>query len=172
MPALNFKKQFAPKVESWEKLQTIRARRKDYRDPRAGQTLYLYTGMRTKSCRKLGEVECRETQQITIEENLDVIVGTHCLSVTEEIELAESDGFPGRVEFYQFFRDTHGLPFHGLIIKWDKPDKCAPCPIKKKPCDSRQVDCPNAVNPQKEHSRDCEMVEYGYSDCTCGFDNN
>lgn len=121
MPALNFKKQFAPAVESWEKLQTIRARRKDGRDPLPGQPLYLYTGMRTKVCRKLGKTICKKTQPITIEENLDIIVGTHCLSVGEEIELAEKDGFIDRVEFYQFFRDTHGLPFYGLIIKWDPP---------------------------------------------------
>lgn len=69
MPAINFKKQFAPAVESGEKRQTIRARRQDGRDPVAGQTLYLYTGIRTKGCRKLGEVTCKETQQITIEEN-------------------------------------------------------------------------------------------------------
>ncbi len=121
MPALNFKKQFAPQVESWEKLQTIRARRKDKRDPVAGQTLYLYTGMRTKVCRKLGETECKETQQITIEENLDIIIGTHCLGMDEEMELVKKDGFDSRVDFYQFFKKTHGLPFHGLIIKWDPP---------------------------------------------------
>jgi hypothetical protein len=32
----------------------------------------------------------------------------------------------------------------------EKPNVCDPCPIKKKPCDSRQVDCPNAVNPHLE----------------------
>ncbi len=121
MPALNFKKQFAPAVESWEKRQTIRARRKDKRDPVAGQTLYLFTGMRTKGCRRLGEIICKETQPICIEENMDIIVGTHCLSTVEEMEIAKKDGFDSRVDFYQFFKKTHGLPFHGLIIKWDRP---------------------------------------------------
>lgn len=93
MPALNFKKQFAPLVESGGKRQTIRARRKDGRDPRPGQTLYLYTGMRTQVCRKLGEVECKKTEAIAIEENYDIIVGTHGLSIEEECKLAEADGF-------------------------------------------------------------------------------
>ena len=120
MPALNFKKQFAPAVESGEKLQTIRARRQDGRDPVAGQTLYLYTGMRTKGCRKIGEVICKETQQITIEENGMIIIGTHQLCVGEEENLARADGFKSAAQFRDFFRDTHGLPFHGLIIKWNK----------------------------------------------------
>lgn len=38
---------------SGEKRQTIRANRKDGRDPKQGQPLMLYTGMRTKSCVKL-----------------------------------------------------------------------------------------------------------------------
>ena len=51
MPALNFKKQFAEKVETGEKRQTVRAKRK--RAFVVGDKLYLYTGMRTKYCRKL-----------------------------------------------------------------------------------------------------------------------
>ena len=66
MPALNFKKQFADKVERGEKRQTIRALRADGRNPQPGQTLFLYTGMRTKSCRKLGEAVCSSVEQIDI----------------------------------------------------------------------------------------------------------
>ena len=53
MPALNFQAQFAPLVESGEKRQTIRAYRKDGRDPTPGCKLYFFTGMRTKACRPL-----------------------------------------------------------------------------------------------------------------------
>lgn len=59
MPMFNFKKQFADSVESGEKRQTIRARRKNR--PQVGQTAYLYTGARTKACRKLGECVIRAT---------------------------------------------------------------------------------------------------------------
>ena len=37
MPALNFQARFAPLVESGQKRQTIRAYRKDGRDPKPGQ---------------------------------------------------------------------------------------------------------------------------------------
>ncbi len=50
---IGFKKQFAHLVESGEKTQTVRSFPK--RVPRIGETAYLYTGLRTKGCRKLGE---------------------------------------------------------------------------------------------------------------------
>lgn len=52
MPAYNFQKQFAPLVESGQKRQTIRAIGKR-RHARPGESLQLYTGQRTKACRKL-----------------------------------------------------------------------------------------------------------------------
>jgi hypothetical protein len=55
MPALNFKV-FTDKILSGEKCQTIRVKRK-YPIKR-GDTLYLYKGMRTRKCRKLGEAIC------------------------------------------------------------------------------------------------------------------
>ncbi len=118
MPALNFKKQFAQAVESGEKRQTIRAMRKDGRDPQPGQTLYLYTGMRTKVCRKLKETNCLETQPIAIEGRHDIIVGTKPLDLAEEKKLAIADGFETSGDFFKFFEETHGFPFYGLIIKW------------------------------------------------------
>ena len=117
MPALNFKKEFAEQVKSGKKRQTIRALRKKG-NPQKGQTLYLYTGMRTKGCKKLGEATCKSVEQITIEENRDIIIGVEHLTEFEIYELAINDGFFGQVVFYQFFKKTHGLPFHGLLIKW------------------------------------------------------
>lgn len=121
MPILNFKKQFAPAVESWEKRQTIRAKRKDGRDPKTGQTLYLYTGLRTKVCRKLGEAICKEVVPTTIENDLYTILGTESLDTPDELALAKADGFDNLSNFYDFFDRTHGLPFHGLLIRWDRP---------------------------------------------------
>ncbi len=54
MVALNFKARFADDVETRRKRCSIRAPRKDGRDPKPGDSLQLYTGMRTRECRKLG----------------------------------------------------------------------------------------------------------------------
>lgn len=59
MPALSFQKQFGPKILDGSKTFTLRELRKDGRDPKTGQTLFLFTGQRTKQCKKIGEKLCR-----------------------------------------------------------------------------------------------------------------
>ncbi|PKN71219.1 MAG: hypothetical protein CVU54_02010 [Deltaproteobacteria bacterium HGW-Deltaproteobacteria-12] len=117
MPVFNFLKQFADKVERGEKRQTIRAKRRDGRNSRVGDKLYLYTGMRTKSCRKLGAVICTSVQQITIDRHGINIDGVWLLR-QEEVQLAIADGFEGIYEMKCFFNKEHGLPFEGLLYKW------------------------------------------------------
>lgn len=74
MPALNYQKRFAPLVESGKKKHTIRACRKDGRDPRPGEVLYQYTGMRTKGCRKLREDICRVVWPVYMDERENGVV--------------------------------------------------------------------------------------------------
>ena len=132
MPALNFQKQFAEAVESGKKRQTIRKYREDGRDPKVGDTLYLYTGMRTKQCRKLGEVECTDVQCIEVldttppwhwDDDCMYIDGGSCgtfVVCPEDAELtARDDGFESWLAMHTWFKKTHGLPFEGLLIRWD-----------------------------------------------------
>lgn len=121
MPLLGFKKEFADAVERGEKLQTIRALRKDKRDPKPGQILYLYTGLRTKQCRKLGERTCTSSQPVTIA-NAGITLGPRW--VLDLHTFAEADGFKNIEDLYAFFKKTHGLPFHGVLIKWGKLLDC------------------------------------------------
>lgn len=123
MPALNFKKQFANKIISGEKRQTIRANRKDGRDPKAGQPLMLYTGMRTKSCVKLMDAVCVSADPINIfqvSREGKVILGDSYqeLDRNQIGALARADGFESISDFFDFFKNTHGLPFLGWLIKW------------------------------------------------------
>ncbi|MEE9356892.1 ASCH domain-containing protein [Candidatus Vondammii sp. HM_W22] len=115
MPALNFKKQFAPGVRDHSKRQTIRVMRKH--PIRTGDTLYLYTGMRTSGCEKLGEAAAKTVTTIYIDSDV-VNVDCETLHPYQVAELARADGFAGIAEFKAFFRDTHGLPFTGQLIKW------------------------------------------------------
>lgn len=119
MPALNFQKRFASLVESGRKTQTIRAFRKDGRNPRPGQTLYLYVGQRTKGCRKLGEAECIAVDAVTITEDGIVFTGGH-LSAEAADRMAEADGFRDFVAMRLCFLIEHGLPFDGLCIRWKR----------------------------------------------------
>ena len=122
MPALNFQARFAPLVENGEKRQTIRAYRKDKHDPKPGDTLYLYTGMRSKACRKIGEARCKKVYEITLcERYRDPSIGTLMAGsgLPGSIDsLARLDGFKNPTEMFDWFEKTHGLPFEGLLIKW------------------------------------------------------
>ncbi len=121
MPALNFKKRFAPDVEAGRKRQTIRKRRK--RPIKVGEKLYLYTGMRTQACRKLGEAVCKKVRHICIVEGLDpwtykIIIDGREISAAEEFRLARADGFEDSIGIIDFFRKEYGLPFEGHIYNW------------------------------------------------------
>lgn len=120
---IGFKKQFAHLVESGEKTQTVRSFPK--RVPRIGETAYLYTGLRTKGCRKLGEA--------IIEGISVVMINWHSMKLAHfcqdksqplagtgfDIErFAVLDGFSCWKEMRDWFEATHGLPFEGLLIKW------------------------------------------------------
>ena len=130
MPSLNFQKQFAPAVKAGIKRQTIRANGK--RKPfKKGDTLYLFTGMRTRSCERLGTEKCKSAvpfkiiqydtviatmYKIIIGEGFNAVQYNHCSK--EIAQLAKDDGFRSVIDFIYFFKNTHGLPFHGQLIKW------------------------------------------------------
>ena len=125
MPLLGFKKHFAPMVENGIKAhpdpavkikrQSIRAKRKDGRNPHPGDRLYLYTALRTKSCRKLGIVTCQSVEEIIIESHGINVAGEW---LWDKEALARADGFDSFEQLLAFFEKEHGLPFWGLLIKW------------------------------------------------------
>lgn len=117
MVAYNFQKQFAEPVADGVKKQTIRANRKNGH-AKPGQALQLYTGMRTKSCKKLRDVVCVDVQEIRIGYN-GVMLGGVAMSGKDVGELARADGFHSVSEFRDFFRAQYGLPFHGVLIRWE-----------------------------------------------------
>ncbi|HDS05782.1 MAG TPA: ASCH domain-containing protein [Deltaproteobacteria bacterium] len=122
MPALNFKRRFAPDVASWRKRQTIRAKRKDGRNPQPGNRLYFFTGLRTKYCQPLGTAICKSAEDILIYPNGQIALKTarrvRYLSAKEKDKLAVDDGFHDFPDFMSFFTKEHDLPFWGLLIKW------------------------------------------------------
>jgi hypothetical protein len=129
MPAFNFKAQFAAAVENGTKCQTIRAPRKDGRaHAKVGDTLYLYTGMRTKSCRLLRRAICARVATIKICDAYMMLNGQVIYSkrITEsddlriiDNEFAQDDGFENFLDMADWFRETHGLPFEGTVIYWE-----------------------------------------------------
>jgi hypothetical protein len=121
MPALNFRPHFAPLVKNGRKCCTIRAPRK--RSIRPGDTLLLYTGMRTRACRRLRTAVCRSVEDIYIEATrssprVRVRLAGRILSSVALRRLAREDGYASPAEFAAFFPRVHGLPFSGHLIRW------------------------------------------------------
>lgn len=123
MVAINFKKEFSGEVERGIKCQTIRANdRKGQIRP--GVRLQLYTGMRTKSCRKLIETDpiCLSVTPIKIShENVtiwDTLFGVYQEIRIDSEKLARADGFQTMRDMFCFFDKQYGLPFSGVLIKW------------------------------------------------------
>lgn len=123
-PLLGFQERFADAVASGEKRQTIRAFRKDGRDPKRGDTLHLWTGLRRPGARKLGEVTCTAVLKITICADREVICPSGGFHATYgpypecNRAFARADGFRSYPELVDWFEATHGLPFSGLVIRW------------------------------------------------------
>ncbi len=115
MPAFNFQVAFASYVESEAKRQTIRAKRRQR--PRVGQTAYCFAGMRTRKCRRLGAWPIRAVADVRIDEAGVILNGSPL--VAEDLDaFARADGFGHWPEMLNWFRSTHGLPFHGDLVMW------------------------------------------------------
>ena len=132
MVAYNFKKQFADAIQSAQKRQTVRAIRKNGH-ARIGEKLQLYTGLRTKACRKLIDNDpiCTSVDEVEIHikttaEIEKIIVGNKELNNQEIEEFAAADGFNARAGYSArdamatFFQKYHGNGiFHGNVIRWE-----------------------------------------------------
>jgi hypothetical protein len=126
------------------KNQTIRKKRR-YKT-RPGQTAYLFFGLRTKYCRKLGQSEIIAVSSIVIRKNGTVLVNNKTLTDKEKDHLAWADGFSFRSGskeqnpkgsfdlMFTWWRRTHQLPFKGEIIYWQRKAKCRECGCTNEDC--------------------------------------
>lgn len=122
MVSYNFQKQFADDVEYGIKTQTIRQKER----AKKGDRLQLYTGMRTKSCRKLTDAICTDVKPIMIDAMGITISGRRLLAGSayrdeaedRDNDFAKKDGFEGFSELAEWFSNRYGLPFHGFITYW------------------------------------------------------
>jgi len=121
MPAYNFQKQFAPKILNGSKAQTIRRRRK--RATIEGDTLSLYVGQRTKSCRLIGRAPCIKVTPIIIFPFF-YLIGLDGFAwgvkSTKVKLLALNDGFETIKDFFDFFTRYQKYVLDNFeIIEWD-----------------------------------------------------
>lgn len=123
MALLNFHSSFAPLVESGQKRQTIRARRK--RPVEIGELLHFYTGCRTKAARRLIEpqvcllaVPIRMCWKQGRYRSFECVINGRKQTVSEIQHLALKDGFPDIAAFKGFFLPNGASEFIGQFITW------------------------------------------------------
>lgn len=123
MVAYSFKSRFGPPILAGTKAQTIRAERAGKsRHARPGELVQLYTGMRTRQCRRLGEARCLEVSAVKIDLLLSVlIVGDVCFGGPKALDqFARQDGFADWHDLVDFWVAEHpGVDlFEGVLIRW------------------------------------------------------
>jgi hypothetical protein len=113
-----FKPQFAPLVESGAKSQTVRPT--PARMPKAGDRISL---------RAWTEKPYRSPQRILREATISEVA--HCEITETGVILnsyaepcdafAKADGFHDFTALRDWFKEQHGLPFEGILIRWTQP---------------------------------------------------
>jgi uncharacterized protein YqfB (UPF0267 family) len=127
MGLYNFKERFTPRILDGSKTHTIRPKRAIEDKP--GNTLHLYTGLRTKKSRLLMRVSCVKIEEIAIEYHPESFLDDEpeLYSVTiDGVELdrgeceafARRDGFENFADMMNFWQGR--LPFRGQIVHWKR----------------------------------------------------
>ncbi|HMI56402.1 MAG TPA: hypothetical protein VK494_09455 [Gemmatimonadaceae bacterium] len=129
MVALNFKAEFVDRIDGGEKTRTIRQTRKAG-NPKRGDLMQLYTGMRTKKCEKIRDVICTSIRPVLINHMGVVLDGRHLWAGDAPAyqggpqpdyydgDFARADGFDCFGDMLDFFDRQYGLPFEGQLIEW------------------------------------------------------
>ena len=134
MVAYSFKPRFEMPILGLQKTGTIRAQGRR-RHARPGETLQLYTGMRTKQCRLLARAVCCSVDRLRVWfDQPRVIIGelahefavgetNHCYDFDE---FARADGFTGFDDMAAFWWDTHrAREVDDIWVRWS-PDSVTP----------------------------------------------
>ena len=117
MVALNFSPEFAGPVERREKRQTIRQTRR----AKIGDRIQLYTGQRTKDCRKLSDIDpvCTYVGYVAIRPGF-LTVGNVDDHPRDRDVFARADGFKDYADMVAWFQARYGQhSFIGYIHKWE-----------------------------------------------------
>jgi len=126
MIVLMFKPRFAPLVQSGAKRQTIRPLRK--RPVKVGDVLSLreWTGLPYRSPQRIlrAEETCKEVHAVMMSTNpkdlSQFLLSIDLMEIHNPYRefFARDDGFPCWAAMCDWFAQTHGFPFNGVLIKW------------------------------------------------------
>lgn len=114
MVAFNFSPEFVADIEAGRKTQTIRQTSR----AAAGQAIQLYTGQRTKQCRKLGDAICIDSTYVGLT-TTGVTLGDTSRFPGNRDDFARADGFADYAAMWKWFSERYETnSFTGYITRW------------------------------------------------------
>lgn len=129
MVAYSFKSRFAPMILAGDKRHTLRNDRK--RHARVGEELQLYTGMRTRSCKKLGTATCTALLRIRLDfehRRVEFLESGQAITTPDDTDaFAVGDGFADWRDMQAFWAKEHPdlTAWEGVMIQWSHTFKAA-----------------------------------------------
>lgn len=126
MVAFNFKERFVPLILDGTKTSTIR---RSLRNAHNGDCLQLYTGQRTKKCRKIGDAVLSRVETLKVSEHglyikPQLFGKFRRMSQAASDKTAKEDGFSSYDDMWQWFKETHGCGFIGYRYIWKDFKPC------------------------------------------------
>ena len=113
---------FKEKTKRGAKCQAIA--KKSRKNPiKAGDKLDLYWKQQSPESEKLGETICKRVTPIEITASYFSLPYIFASTVNILNAFAIADGFDDWNQLIEFFEETHGLPFKGILIEWELLDK-------------------------------------------------
>jgi hypothetical protein len=144
---------FKEKILDGSKHQTIRKPRKN--PIKKGDTLHLWWKQRSPEREKLGEARCNGIINVTIYPRC--VNNSTDQSITDPSTLdrfAIADGFDSWLHMVEWFSNTHGLPFSGVLIQWgalnDDREDCHECGGTGHHPESIHMPCSNCLGNCKQ----------------------
>lgn len=123
MVAYSFQSRFRPKIEARLKRHTLRNDRK--RHARVGEALQLYTGMRTRQCKKIGDATCTAVLRIRLDfeyRRVEFLESGHAITTPDDTDaFAVGDGFDDWKDMRAFWAEQHPeitKAWEGVMIQW------------------------------------------------------
>ena len=114
MVAFNFMSQFEAPILTGTKIHTLR----DKSRAKVGDTLQLYTGQRTKTCRLIKKVVCTAVVPVEFIADYDWKLDGKWINPIYLEPFAMNDGFSNADELFTWFLDNKGPQWSGYLIAW------------------------------------------------------
>ena len=116
MPAINFRRQCVPMIESGEKIMEICPPGAYMIEP--GDSIQLFTGMYTHAWTLIMNTVCVENSKFYIFTDHMITINGHLLKQKETSVLASSAGYSSEKALIDYIAVAHGIPFQGELIRW------------------------------------------------------